>query len=338
MSRRCVFCLITAAFLSLISCVPQGTRPPASPTSASLSYSAREFTYSIVNRYPHDTEAFTEGFEYKDGYFYEGTGLVGKSSIRRVELTSGTVIQEADLPAPYFGEGVTIMDSSLYQLTWQSRTGFIYDPGTFEQRGNFTYASEGWGLTNDGKRLIMSDGTRTIYFRSPRTLQVSGTMLVTGGPPANPEMRLNELEFVRGEIYANVWPTNYLVMINPDSGKVTGWADLSTIVPQTPTNLAELNGIAYDSETGQALHHGQVLAGGVRVKTHAEELSLVASEGTKKTELPLTFRSETRYNLAELGRIHSVSLQFLAVRSLKPGGIWLRVRVPRLAGAVSWHS
>jgi glutamine cyclotransferase len=156
----------------------------------------------------------------------------------------------------FFGEGLTILKNQIYQLSWQEHQAFVYDlNGKLIRR--MENPREGWGLTNDGKRLIMSDGTRTIYFRSPKTLQVSRTVLVTGGPPANPEMRLNELEYVRGEIYANVWPTNYLVMINPDSGKVTGWVDLSAIVPQGPANLAELNGIAYDARQGRLFITGK---------------------------------------------------------------------------------
>ncbi len=202
----------------------------------------------MVARYPHDPAAFTEGLVYDGGVLYEGTGLVGKSSLRKVDLKTGEVEQNVPLPAPFFGEGITTFGDRIFQLTWQSKAGFIYDKATFKPLGRFTYDTEGWGLTQDGKDLIMSDGTRTLYYLDPGTLNVVGQVQVTGGPEAVGVMKLNELEYVQGEIYANVWPTDFIVMIDPVSGAVIGWVDLGGILGSEQSgNVDVLNGIAYDA-------------------------------------------------------------------------------------------
>jgi glutamine cyclotransferase len=203
----------------------------------------------VVASYPHDPDAFTEGLAWDNGTLYESTGLVGKSSLRKVDLNSGRVLQSRELPPPYFGEGIALFRGRIYQLTWQSHSGFVYDQSTFELKEQFSYPTEGWGLTSDGARLIMSDGTRTLHFIDPATLRITGQLVVTGGPDVVGEMRLNELEYVRGEVYANVWPTSFIVKIDTTSGRVTGWCDLSGLLGSNASGReAELNGIVYDSQ------------------------------------------------------------------------------------------
>ncbi len=242
--------LVSAATALLVSCAG-GPGPTAATTEAPTPSLSRpvEYGYTVVARYPHDAGAFTEGLVYDNGELYEGTGLVGKSSLRRVDLKNGAVEQSVDLPPPYFGEGITTFGDKIYQLTWQSKVGFIYDKAGFASAGKFSYDTEGWGLTQDGKRLIMSDGSRTLYYLDPQTLRVTGQTQVTGGPEAVVTMRLNELEYVKGEIYANVYPTSYIVIIDPGSGEVTGWVDLGEILSSDQREKVDvLNGIAYDAK------------------------------------------------------------------------------------------
>jgi glutaminyl-peptide cyclotransferase len=240
--------LAAAVALSLAACRGDGLETSARALSSSLS-TPTVLAYSVVASYPHDPDAFTEGLAWDNGELYESTGLVGKSSLRRLDLNSGSVLQSRDLPPPYFGEGIAISGSRIYQLTWQSHAGFVYDQSSFEPKDQFSYPTEGWGLTSDGTRLIMSDGTRTLYFIDPATLKVTGEVAVSGGPDLIGEMRLNELEYVRGEVYANVWLTNFIVTIDTTSGRVTGWCDLSGL-PGFGGNgkEAELNGIVYDPQ------------------------------------------------------------------------------------------
>jgi len=205
------------------------------------------YGYKIVHVYPHDRNAFTQGLEYRGGFLYEGTGLNAKSSLRKVELESGKVLQETRLGSQYFGEGITLLDQRIVELTWQSHRGFVYDLNTFQLIRTFDYPGEGWGLTNDGHQIYMSDGTAQIRCWNPSTLQETRRIAVHDG--LTPVEWLNELEFVHGEIYANVWQTNRIVRIAPADGHVTGWIDLSGLL--TAADLAEganvLNGIAYDS-------------------------------------------------------------------------------------------
>ncbi len=246
--------LVTAATLLLSSCAAgNGTVSPGPEPTTSHPPRPVEYGYAVVARYPHDPTAFTEGLVYDGEVLYEGTGLVGKSSLRRLDLRTGTIEQNMDLPAPYFGEGITTFGSRIYQLTWQSKVGFIYAKDGLASAGKFTYDTEGWGLTHDGKSLIMSDGTRTLYYLDPQTLRVTGQLQVTGGPEAIVDMRLNELEYVKGEIYANVWPTDYIVVIDPGSGEVVGWVDMVQLLDaQQRSKTDVLNGIAYDA-TGDRL-------------------------------------------------------------------------------------
>jgi glutamine cyclotransferase len=211
---------------------------------------ARQYTYQVVQTLPHDPEAFTQGFLYDEGSFYEGTGLNGASSLRRLDLETGTVHLEHELDAEYFGEGITLLGERVYQLTWQSGKGFIYSKGDFTALGTFTYSGEGWGLTSDGERLIMSDGTSRLRFLDPETLQETGQISVRD--ETGPVSRLNELEYVEGEVFANIWMRDYIVRIDPDTGQVTGTIDCSGLLTQAERRSADvLNGIAYDPETGR---------------------------------------------------------------------------------------
>ena len=200
------------------------------------------YSYRVVATHPHDPSAFTQGLVYADGVFYEGTGLYGRSSLRRVDPPTGQVLQKVDVAPSYFGEGVALVGDTLYQLTWQEHTAFTYDRHSFAATGQFTYTTEGWGLTYDGRSLIMSDGSNTLYFRDPVTFEETGRVQVFDG--ATPVTLLNELEFIGGEVYANVWQTERIARIDPQTGRVTAWIDLTGLrPPQTDV----LNGIAYDA-------------------------------------------------------------------------------------------
>jgi glutamine cyclotransferase len=212
------------------------------------SVSVPVYRYKVVRSYPHDREAYTQGLLYHDGVFYEGTGLNGRSSIRKVRVETGEVLQIRALDQQYFGEGIVVWKDTLIQLTWQSGIGFVYDRETFQPRRRFTYAGEGWGLTHDGTRLIMSDGseTGTLRYLDPDTLRQTGKLEVRDG--SRPVDELNELEFVKGEIYANVYQTNRIARISPKTGRVVGWIDLTGLLePRDAGGADVLNGIAYDA-------------------------------------------------------------------------------------------
>ena len=204
------------------------------------------YGYKIVKIYPHNTTAFTEGLVFDNGILYESTGEF--SSLRRVDLESGVVQQEVILPAEFFGEGLAVVNDSLVQLTWQNHVGFVYDKVTFDLRGNFTYSTEGWGLTYDNNHLIMSDGTSNLYFLDPTTFQKTGQVSVHDGNTS--VTNINELEYVNGDVYANIWLQQKIAIINPQNGQVKGWIDLSGIYQSNDPN-AVLNGIAYDSQTNR---------------------------------------------------------------------------------------
>lgn len=206
------------------------------------------YSYRIVNRYPHDPEAFTQGLFYHNGQLYEGTGWWGRSSLRRVELETGKVLQISNLDKRYFGEGIVLWQNRIVQLTWQSNTGFVYDRETFEKISEFQYPTEGWGITHDGQRLIMSDGTNTLYFWDSNSLRAIGILQVRDGD--NPVFRLNELEYIKGEIWANVWGRDRIARIDPQTGQVLSWIDLTGLLdPALRRNPdAVLNGIAYDEK------------------------------------------------------------------------------------------
>jgi glutaminyl-peptide cyclotransferase len=205
-----------------------------------------EYGYQVVHAYPHDPEAFTQGLEFRAGVLYESTGLKGRSSVRKVKLETGQVLQKIDIDPQYFGEGITVLNQQIVELTWQSETGFVYDQPSFRRLRTFNYPGEGWGLANDGQQIYMSDGTPQIRIWDAATLQEKRRILVRdhGQPIAN----LNELEIVRGEIYANIWQTDRIARISPADGRVLGWIELGGILSASDRTGQEdvLNGIAYD--------------------------------------------------------------------------------------------
>jgi glutaminyl-peptide cyclotransferase len=216
----------------------------ALPQAALLQYG-----YDIVHTYPHDPSAFTEGLFYLNGFLYESTGLEQHSSIRKVRIETGEVVQKLDIPAQYFGEGIVNWHGHLISLTWKSHVGFVFDLATFKLQRQFQYEGEGWALTRDDKELIMSDGTSELRLLNPRTLTETGRIQVT--LEGKPLRDVNELEWVNGEIYANVWQTNWIVRIDPGSGRVVGLVNLSGLL--RPSDIVKgqtdvLNGIAYDAK------------------------------------------------------------------------------------------
>ena len=220
---------------------------PATLCAAALAFAATpQYGYRIVHVYPHDREAFTQGLEYRGGFLYESTGLRGRSSVRKVQLDTGEVLQQIHLAPSLFGEGITILNDRIIQLTWQAHLGFVYDWLFFRQLRTFQYPGEGWGLTNDGKHIYMSDGTDQIRVWDPVTLQEHRRFTVRDGRQAI--ANLNELEWVRGEIYANVWETDRIARISPADGRVTGWIDLTGLLTRDDLTrpVDVLNGIAYD--------------------------------------------------------------------------------------------
>lgn len=214
------------------------------------------YGYEIVHTYRHDPNAFTQGLVYSNGFLYEGTGLDSESSIRKVRLETGDVLQKRDVVG-VFGEGIVLWKDRLIELTWQHQLGFLYDANTFEPRGQFQYPGEGWGLTHDGKRIIMSDGTAQLRLWDPETLKETGRITVT--EDGRPVVYLNELEFIKGEIWANVWQTDRIARIDPANGKVVAWVDLAGILPNADRNdLTDwLNGIAYDAAGGRIFVTGK---------------------------------------------------------------------------------
>lgn len=216
------------------------------------------YGYEVVHVWPHDRDAFTQGLIFHDGKLLESTGEVGQSTLRRVELETGQVLQKVEVPEPYFAEGITLLKGKIYQLTWQHQLGFIYDAWTFEKIGTFNYQGEGWGLTNDGQSLILSDGTNRIRFLDPDNFQVQKTIaVVENGMPVN---EINELEYVQGEIYANIWHADRIVRIEPQTGRISGWIDLTGLLSpnEVQDEEAVLNGIAYDETSGRLMVTGKL--------------------------------------------------------------------------------
>lgn len=215
--------------------------------------------FTVTNIYPHDTTSFTEGLEWHDSTLYESTGNYGPSKLARVDLKTGKAIQTVPLSKEYFGEGITVLNGKLYQLTYHEHKCFVYDFKTFKKTGEFTYEGDGWGMTNDGKNLIMDSGSNILFFRDPATFKIVKTLPVIGVPiiPAENQRKsevvyINELEYIDGFIYSNVWMTNYILKIDASTGKVVAKADLGNILETyTNGNLSEktdvLNGIAYDA-------------------------------------------------------------------------------------------
>ena len=231
--------ILAICFLFVACLADRGYAQHATPTDS----------YQIVHVYPHDPDAFTQGLVYVDGHLYESTGRTGQSSVRMVDLATGQVLQRYDLAAESFGEGLTSWGSDLVQLTWKTKIGFVYDRFSFVQKRTFHYHSEGWGLTHDDKQLILSDGTPILRFLDPQSLLETKRVVVTDGK-GRPLSNINELEYIRGEIYANIWQTDQIVRISPGTGKVLGWIDLTGLMDngQLTDPDAVLNGIAYDAE------------------------------------------------------------------------------------------
>ena len=207
-----------------------------------------EYSFEVVRVFPHDRTAYTQGLAYRDGFLYEGTGLNGHSSLRKVRLETGEVVQRTELTPEFFGEGITLFKNQVLQLTWKSQTGFVYTINDFQVQRRFSYSGEGWGLTTNGRDLFLSDGTPEIRVLDSGTFKEKKRLQVHDG--SDPVAKLNELEFVDGEIYANVWQTNRIARISPQNGKVLGWIDLTGLL--SPVYRVEqdavLNGIAYDPE------------------------------------------------------------------------------------------
>jgi glutaminyl-peptide cyclotransferase len=218
--------------------------PTPSPTPVPVT---GDYSFQIITSFPHDRQAFTQGLEFHDGYIYESTGLRGESTLRRVNLETGEVLQLHELEDHLFGEGLTILDDRIYQLTWQAGVGFVYDLDSFEQLSEFSYEGEGWGLANDGERLIMSDGSNVITFRDPETFEILEEITVYDD--RGPVMMLNELEWIDGEIWSNIWRDDIIVVIDPETGWVTQRIDLTGLLQDEHRGehrVDVLNGIAWD--------------------------------------------------------------------------------------------
>ena len=246
--------LITALLIFPLSACSELQRSP----SATVSQAVPTYTYKIVNTYPHDRKAFTQGLVFSDGALYEGTGLYGSSTLRKVELETGDVLQIRNLPEQLFGEGIAIWGDRIVQLTWREKVGLVYDKSSFELLEQFTYSTEGWGITQDGNHLVMSDGTSTLYFLHPDDFKETGRIEVSDN--SGPVSRLNELEYVQGEIYANVWQTNRIARISPETGKVIGWIEMDGLLNQEELRMPVdvLNGIAYDAENDRLFVTGKL--------------------------------------------------------------------------------
>jgi glutamine cyclotransferase len=252
------------ALVSLIGC---GGNPaasgqsPAAPSSAptaaagGLPAVTPVYTFKVVKVYPHDTTAFTEGLFLDGGVLYESTGVNGQSTLRREDLETGKIQKEIGLSDTYFGEGITKWDGKIYQLTWKNGLGFVYDANTFDKVGQVTYGGEGWSLTHDDKSILMDNGSDAIQFRDPGSFAVQRTIHVSDH--GTPVTQLNELEYIKGEIFANVWMTNYIVRIDPKSGSVLGWIDLTGLEAPDGSNDDVLNGIAYDAPNDRILVTGK---------------------------------------------------------------------------------
>lgn len=252
--------LILVLLLSLASLQCNGgtTNTNAPRNDSPENAVVQNFGYEIVNIWPHDPSAFTQGLVVLDGKILESTGQIGRSSLRNVEIQTGRILKKLDVPPPYFAEGIALLNNKIYQLTWEDEVGFIYDAQSFEKLGEFKYDGEGWGLTTDGRSLILSDGSNRIRFLDPDSFQVTKTIAVMDAKV--PVKQLNELEFVNGEIYANVWHDDRIAVISPQTGRVTAWIDLAGLLQPGDVQDSEavLNGIAHDQSTGRLFVTGKL--------------------------------------------------------------------------------
>ncbi len=258
LNSKNIFSLATLlAFTAFQSVVVTSHADSQQPTQMTAPARVPTFTYELVNVYPHDPGAFTQGLVFHQGSLYESTGLNGASSLRQVELETGRILKKIDVPAAFFAEGLALFTGRLYQLTWQTQQGFVYDLDSFNLIRSFNYTGEGWGLTHNGHSLIMSDGTSRIRFLNPNTFEVQRVITVQdNGRQIN---QLNELEYIKGEIYANVWQTDRVARIDPQAGRVTAWINLAGLLSSEDRSrpVDVLNGIAYDETTDRLFVTGK---------------------------------------------------------------------------------
>ena len=246
--NRLFLLLLFALLVSIPACIDDSSDEPVT-----------DYTYRIVNSYPHDPQAFTQGLIFEDGFLYESTGLYGQSSIRRVDLQTGEVLQSRPIPKEFFGEGIAVSGDRLIQLTWGGQTGFVYDKQSFDPLGEFAYPTKGWGITSNKLHLIMSDGTDVLRFWDPVTFQQIRQIQVHD--ESNPVVRLNELEYIGDQIYANVWQTDMIVIIDPETGGITGRIDLTGLLAPEDYGthrIDVLNGIAYDAKDDRLFVTGKL--------------------------------------------------------------------------------
>jgi len=252
--RRPIFFIV----LILFACIQSISSTEMHPDSSKFN-SIPIFGYKIINIYPHDSSAFTQGLVYENGILYEGTGLYGRSTLRQVDPETGRISKKISLNNSLFGEGVAVWKNQLIQLTWQSGLGLVYDKDDLTKIGDFSYQTEGWGITSDGERLIMSDGTETLHFLDPGTFAEERKVKVAAN--GAPVQGLNELEYINGEIFANVWPTNWIVIISPATGEIKGCINLQGILQQVDgvniNGVDVLNGIAYDTKSDRIFVTGK---------------------------------------------------------------------------------
>jgi glutamine cyclotransferase len=260
LNSKMIFCVASLLVFAACKSGDLVSSQAQTPQTTQMTVPARvpTFTYEVVNTYPHDPNAFTQGLVFHQGLLYESTGLNGASSLRRVELETGRVLKKIDVPSVYFAEGLALFNGRLYQLTWQSQQGFVYDLDSFNLLRVFSYTGEGWGLTHDGRSLIMSDGTDRIRFLNPDTFAVERVIPVQDN--GRKITQLNELEYIKGEIYANIWYSDRVARIDPQSGRVTAWINLSGLLsPEDHARPVDvLNGIAYDAASDRLFVTGKL--------------------------------------------------------------------------------
>jgi glutamine cyclotransferase len=253
LGRLSTLVLLVAVLAATAFLVAQ-VQPPAHAQDGQAS-AAPLTQYEVLASYPHDPKAFLQGWVWHDGGFYESTGLYGESTLRRVAFPSGDVLHKTDIPKEYFAEGLAMVGDRLIQLTWRSKKAFVYDRESFGLIGEFPYETEGWGLTYDGTSLILSDGSANLYFLDSVTYELTRTLPVT--LDGHPLQRLNELEWIKGEVWANVWQTDTIVRIDPATGQVVGVLDMTGLLPDRRDDDDVLNGIAYDADTDRTFVSGK---------------------------------------------------------------------------------
>ena len=246
------FQILFLIFILCISCNSKETKienHPKSQTQQNQSKTLLQLIPKIINKFPHDKNAYTQGLVYHKGYLYESTGLYGKSTLRKVEIETGKVVQSISLSPQYFGEGITIFDNKIYQLTWENKKAFVYDIKTFNLLNEFAYPTEGWGITTDGNQLIVSDGTNFLTYYDPNNFTITNTIMIKQGNKSL--YNINEMEYHDGLVYANVYMTDSIAIINPINGDIVGWIDISSLRQNLddPNSAEVSNGIAYNPDT-----------------------------------------------------------------------------------------